>query len=157
MTTEPPLSASAQIYRMGVTWPQFCLLHATPWSIVWRGALRPFCCNFEVQVCYYAFAVPAVGIVPLISGDDRRIRPYVEIISPVLLARPEAAVPHTFPNRLRPAQPRLCLHLPGEWDPSMPIANTILPWTVEWLVAYEGWRATGTWWAGGHGTERRAA
>jgi len=36
----------------------------------------------------------------------------------------------------------------------MYIADTIVPWTVEWLAAYEGWRATGTWYAGGHGTER---
>ena len=37
----------------------------------------------------------------------------------------------------------------------MYIAATIVPWTVEWLAAYEGWRATGTWYAGGPHTTKR--
>lgn len=32
----------------------------------------------------------------------------------------------------------------------MLIANTIVPWTSEWLFYYEIWLATGQWHGGGH-------
>ncbi len=160
MTSSGPLTADEQTARMAMDWPGFRVVHATPWSIVWRGELRPFCCTYEVQICYYAFAVPVLGIAPLARADGRLIRPYVEILTPALAPRSASvrdAVPHVFPNRIRPELPRLCLHLPDEWNRSMAIAESIVRWTDDWLVAYEGWRATGTWWAGGHGTERHAA
>ena len=158
-TSSGPLTANEQIARMAEDWPGFRAVHSTPWSIVWRGELRPLCCAYEVQICYYAFAVPVLGIVPLVGGDDRLIRPYVEILAPTLTPRsPSAkdAVPHVFQNRICRDLPRLCLHLPDEWNQSMAISESIVGWTGDWLVAYEGWRATGEWWAGGHGTERRA-
>lgn len=145
---------------MATNWPRFYVVHSTLWSIVWRGELRPLCCTYEVQICYYAFAVPVLGVVPLVKADGRLIRPYVEIVAPTLVPRSAAArdaVPHVFLNRIRPELPRLCLHLTNEWNRSMAISESIVPWTGDWLIAYEGWRATGRWWAGGHGTERRTA
>ena len=35
----------------------------------------------------------------------------------------------------------------------MLIADTIVPWTCEWLVHYEIWFATGEWHGGGEGLE----
>jgi hypothetical protein len=37
----------------------------------------------------------------------------------------------------------------------MPIIDTIIPWTSEWLLHYECWLATGKWHGGGihHETE----
>jgi hypothetical protein len=43
----------------------------------------------------------------------------------------------------------LCLHLPGEWKPSMFVADSTLTWTAEWLFNYEVWKATGEWHGGG--------
>lgn len=160
ISTDNPLTADEQIARMAADWPGFRVLHSTSWAIVWRGELRPLCCTYEVQICYYAFAVPVLDIKPLVWGDGRVIRPYVEIAAPTLAPRPDVAgdrIPHVFRNRIRPDMPRLCLHLPEEWNQSLAISETIVPWTGHWLIAYEGWRATGMWWAGGHGTERRAA
>lgn len=53
----------------------------------------------------------------------------------------------------------LCLHVPGEWRPDMLLAATIVPWTLEWLVHYEAWLATGEWRGGGvdHGPARLKA
>jgi hypothetical protein len=157
MTNDVPLTSAEQIYQMASKWQGFCLLHSTPWSILWRGKLRPLFCTYEVQISYYAFRVPVLGILPLARADGRLIRPYVEVLSPILNPRAKDAIPHKFLNFLRPQFPRLCLHTAEEWNHSMAIADTIVPWTIEWLVAYEGWRATGEWLAGGHGTERRAA
>jgi hypothetical protein len=46
---------------------------------------------------------------------------------------------------------RLCLFLPcsGEWDSTKYLAETVLPWTCEWLFHYEVWLATGGMWCGG--------
>jgi hypothetical protein len=154
------LTAEQQIERMAMRWPSFAVLHWTPWSIVWRGSVTPLCCTYEVQIAYYAFPVPILGIRPLVFTDERKLRPFVEVLGPKLLARSPAtrdAIPHVFPNLLEPDNPRLCLHMPDEWDQSLALADTTVPWAIEWLVAYEGWRATGEWLAGGHGTERRAA
>lgn len=45
----------------------------------------------------------------------------------------------------------LCLFLPGngEWDHGMFLADTIIPWSAEWLLWYELWQATGEWYGGG--------
>jgi hypothetical protein len=35
------------------------------------------------------------------------------------------------------------------------LADTILPWAVEWLAYYEIWLATGVWYGGGEWPPRR--
>lgn len=72
--------------------------------------------------------------------------PDVLVVAPKLeLHRDAEELPHTFPGE------KLCLHLPGEWTPSMYIAHTTVPWTSEWLFYYEIWLVTGDWEGGGHG------
>jgi hypothetical protein len=44
----------------------------------------------------------------------------------------------------------LCLYLPGQWKESMLLADTILPWTSQWLLLYELWLITGHWMGTGH-------
>ncbi len=46
---------------------------------------------------------------------------------------------------------RLCLHYPKyrEWDDTMFIADTIVPWTHLWLIYFEHWLATDEWLGGG--------
>ena len=44
----------------------------------------------------------------------------------------------------------LCLYLPGQWKESMLLADTILPWTSQWLLYYELWLITGHWMGTGH-------
>ena len=146
----PGLSAEAQIDLMCLDYPNLAVLHATPWSILWRGILTPYAQPYSVQLHYCAFSVPLAAI--------RSKTVHVEVLSPLLRRRSGVAdpeIPHIYPNPIDKTLPRLCLNMPGEWIPSMSIADTIVPWTVEWLAAYEGWRATGRWSAGGHNTERR--
>lgn len=72
--------------------------------------------------------------------------PEVHVVTPTLHLHPEAqALPHIYPGN------RLCLHLPGEWRPTMFISHTTIPWTSEWLMYYEVWLVTGRWNGGGHG------
>jgi len=72
-------------------------------------------------------------------------RPRVTIIDPPLELAPGAeALPHVYGDG------ELCLYLPGEWQESMLLADTILPWTSEWLLHYEWWLVTGHWSGSGH-------
>jgi hypothetical protein len=134
---------------MCAEYPLLYVLHSIEWGVVWQGGLRPLAQTYEVQIHYCAFSFDLAQI----NGRTA----HVESVSPVLRPRSGGAIPHIYPNRLLPMRPRLCLHTREEWDPSLYIADTIVPWTAEWLVAYEGWRATGKWLAGGHNTERPAA
>jgi hypothetical protein len=74
-----------------------------------------------------------------------RHRPRVTIIDPPLELAPGAeALPHVYEDG------ELCLYLPGEWQESRLLADTILPWTSEWLLHYEWWLVTGHWSGSGH-------
>jgi hypothetical protein len=76
-------------------------------------------------------------------------RPTTRVLAPVLRLRPAAAgLPHVYTGD------ELCLYVPGEWDPSMSIGHTILPWASEWLFHYEMWLATGKWTGGGRHPSR---
>lgn len=62
--------------------------------------------------------------------------------------RPRSAsesIPHLYRDG------SLCLFYPPgeEWHPSRHVSRTTIPWTVLWLVYYETWHATGTWFGGG--------
>lgn len=70
--------------------------------------------------------------------------PKVLVLEPSLDPGLRDALPHVYDGD------RLCLYTPGEWKAYMLLALTILPWTAEWLLHYELWRATGRWEGGGH-------
>jgi hypothetical protein len=74
-----------------------------------------------------------------------RRAPRVAIIDPPLALHPGAtSLPHVYFNG------DLCLYLPGQWKESMLLADTILPWTSQWLLYYELWLITGHWMGTGH-------
>ncbi len=74
--------------------------------------------------------------------DLRYMPPYcprVLVRRPKLITDDNGNLPHIYPDG------SLCLHEPHQWTPGDPIAKTTLPWTSEWLLHYELWRATGEW------------
>ena len=80
----------------------------------------------------------------------------VTVLSPPLRRRPgdrEGALPHVYygPD----GEVTLCMLDPdaGEWSPEDSVAQTTVPWIIDWLAAYEGWRATGQWTASGRHIE----
>lgn len=141
-------SLSAQAKAMARRWPQF---RATPGlgpqSLVWFGDLKGLERSFHISVEY---GLPR-------SGDTTMSRsmPVVRVLRPSLVlnfnAIEEAPLPHVYfegPDiRLSP----LCLFDPHahEWDRSMIIADTTIPWAARWLACYEVWEATGRWVGGG--------
>jgi hypothetical protein len=66
--------------------------------------------------------------------------PKVVVLDPPLEPDPHGYLPHFYSR-----EGCLCLHEADEWDSSMLIATTIVPWATEWLAHYELWKQTGQW------------
>lgn len=88
----------------------------------WIGQLTPSGNTYTVKIVYQYTRSPKVFI-----------------IEPTILK----AAPHIYPDE------SLCLYYPLDKDYNNKfsiIADTIIPWTVEWLYYYEKWLDSGVWW-----------
>jgi len=103
----------------------------SPRRLHWTGRLQPseLCRRYTVEIDY-----------------KRGHYPKVRVLAPELKADDAGFLPHTY-NDLS-----LCLHDAGQWDESMLIVDTIVPWAAEWLLHYEVWLATNEWF-GDHGDD----
>jgi hypothetical protein len=72
-----------------------------------------------------------------LSYDAKRF-PRVQVLRPPLEPNEKGELPHYYPDGY------LCLHRPEEWFHD-PLVDTIVPWTCEWLLHYEIWKATKRW------------
>ena len=155
MTALPDIES--QISAMRAEWPSFELERINLRAAIWTGRVKPLMQSYEIRIFYR---------VPLIieNLDPLRQQPLVRVVSPILRHWPshiEGALPHVYwDNSICPA---LCLfdHETGEWTPFKLLAETTVPWAIDWLACYEGWRATGKWAGGGRhakplGKERAA-
>lgn len=98
-----------------------------------------------------------ITITPTALSDTYRIKivyqdgmlPQVYVITPKPLKMPKSAkrLPHTYDTKRQ----RICVCLPSDWNQSKLIADTIVHWSIQWLVYYEHWAYTGIWKGGGHG------
>ena len=96
--------------------------------LIWIGELQPS----DIAARYFV-------------GIEYRLdkRPCVYVVEPDICPSGKPRPPHLY------ADDRLCLYYGREWNASMMLADTIVPWTSEWLFHYEIWTATGEWWGGG--------
>lgn len=79
----------------------------------------------------------------VISHRTRGPAPLVYVARPRLKLVNGLRLPHVYLLNT------LCLYYGSrEWNGSMLIANTLVPWTAEWLAYYEVWLATGGEWLG---------
>lgn len=139
----------AQIEAMRATWPELTLMAREATSAMWEGPVRPLLQTYRVGILYRA---------PMLieNLDPRRLQPRVSVLSPALRPRPgdpEGRLPHVYYSPK--GDVTLCLldSDAGDWSAFDLIAETTVPWTIEWLAAYEGWRATGEWTASGRHVE----
>lgn len=98
-------------------------------ELVWRGSLKPteYSATYEVVISH-----------------NLHERPLVYVARPHLRLVPGMRLPHVFRLNL------LCLHtLSRSVIASRQIADTLVPWSAEWLFFYEIWLASGGTWFGG--------
>jgi hypothetical protein len=107
-----------------------------PKRLIWRGTITPT----PLSRCYPIRITYRIGRFP-----------EVRVLGPALEGRPGESIPHLFRDGT------LCLHLEDEWWSDMLLVHTTVPWTSEWLLNYEIWLGTGTWYGGGEWPPRRHA
>jgi hypothetical protein len=73
--------------------------------------------------------------------------PQVYVLTPLTLAKGATRLPHVYDTKKQ----RLCLYYPDgqQWNASMPLAKTIVPWIYDWLYHFEIWLGSGVWQGGG--------
>jgi len=117
----PALTAAQHTPRLRAQFPSFHLAR-TGRGVCWHGELRP-----QDDSPLYRVRIDWCEV--------KRPRVFVE--APTL--HPKA--PHLYADR------SLCLYYPRDesWTRHKHLANTIVPWTAEWLLFYELWMETGRW------------
>lgn len=112
-------------------------------TVLWEGTLQPTPISREYQVVIrYTLSHSPVCVVK----------------SPDLTVLAEGQkIPHTYQNQTGIKGTHLCLYLPvvkqknkvSEWQSTMFLASTIVPWASMWLLYFEFWLSDGKWDGGG--------
>ncbi|MEL7599153.1 hypothetical protein SDC9_113949 [bioreactor metagenome] len=102
--------------------------------LVWKGYLQPTYLSpkYLIKVVYQREKHPNV---------------YVIDPKPLVLAEGKSKLEHVYDTDKQ----HLCIYYKRakEWNETKFIADTIIPWTSEWLFHYEIWATTGIWHGGG--------
>jgi len=124
------LSIAKQASILRHKFPESKTRFLKPSVLTWEGQIQPMplCRKYTVRIKY-----------------KLKKRPEVIVINPLLKSTKEGPLQHVFPGD------KLCLfrYKYFEWNSSMPIADTIIPWTSLWLFYHEIWETTGKWYGGG--------
>ena len=105
-------------------------------KIVWKYQLRPTALSslYDVKLIFNG-SIPDV---------------YVVKPNPLQKARGEKKLPHVYDQKKQ----ELCLYW-KDWNKTMPLSKTIVPWIADWLFYYEIWLYTGIWEGGGLHPEKK--
>lgn len=93
----------------------------------------------------------------LLQYDSVQRKPQVYVSVEQLNIDDKENIPHKYgiKNINGEEYVNLCLYYPGEWNSTMNISDTIIPWISEWLCHFEYWSITGAWCGGGkHPTKK---
>lgn len=134
---------NAEDRRIRELFPEFKRVAALPGQSIWEGLLQPFVKPYRVRMIW-SLGVRGQTIRSTYSS------PMVLVMDPPLVRRstePERPIPHLYARPRPDMPPHLCLYWPPgrEFDASMYLAESILPWAAEWLMYYELWHVTGEW------------
>jgi hypothetical protein len=123
------LGLREQLAYIRLIWPRLdCRIAGS--RLICRGSLKPLDVSSEyaIRIDYKVGANPSVWVDGLLAPDDESAH---------------SKIPHRYRDG------SICLFYGSEWTSDKAIAQTIVPWLLEWLMFYEGWLATGEWQGGG--------
>ncbi len=137
-----PLNLAVQANAIRAGWPGFKVV-ATPSKLVASGAMKPSALSrtYAVRIEYVLSEAP---------------KTFVE--TPKLTRRtvaPDEEIPHTYDGQIIGSERPCTFFPPTDWNSTLKLARTVLPWLASWLVDYELWHATGRWSGGGVSHSRR--
>jgi hypothetical protein len=137
-----------QIARMRSRHPNFRVTFDGGWCVNWLGHVKPLCQRYQLRIVHtsrrWIGNAKITSRNPQIWLVDPPLEPYTHFA-------PDECIPHIYVDRAHLQNSKLCIFDPqsDDWDESKAIADTIVPWAIDWLVSYEGWHATGKWTGGG--------
>lgn len=143
------LTGPQQIAEVKAKFPSLKLIHDLGWLIIWQGELRSFSATYTVRFFWQRWWPTSWGF----RGSN--LAPSITIIKPKLEHPSGRRIPHIYTDG---AKISLCVFDPendDDWNPSQSIADTIIPYTIQWLGSYELWLVTEEWPAPGRHPERR--
>lgn len=108
--------------------------------LVWKGRIQPTPLSNTYKI--------------RIECKDYNRRPKVILYGDSVKGIERSDFPHHFEIDKVKQEVVLCLHMPYEFSYSCVIADTIIPWTQEWLFYYEIWLAIGEWCGGGYNPQQ---
>lgn len=130
-----PLSLIQQKVALCIAYREAsCSIDKKKNQLFWTGKIRPTALSQEYRV---------------LLVYQLRKSPKVWVIGDELEKLDDINFPHKFDIDAENKLVRICLYRYSEFDSSKLLANTIIPWTIEWLYFYELWLATGEWLGGG--------
>jgi hypothetical protein len=123
------LGLREQLAYMRMIWPNF-RCRAGGSLLACQGSLKPFDISevYSVRIEYRMSLNPSTWVDGLPAPDQEPL---------------ERKIPHRYRDG------SVCLFSGAEWTADKAIAQTIVPWLLEWLAFYEGWLATEEWQGGG--------
>ena len=129
-----PISIAIQALNIKKMFPDTKVINQRDQLLTWTHSLTPSPLgdNYDIKLVYKITDKPKI---------------YVTKPKPLALAIDETKLPHCYDQKKQ----HLCLYYPDgtEWNKSMLLATTIIPWAYEWLYHYEIWLGTGKWTGGG--------
>lgn len=139
------LTADEQIERVAARYPNLKLVTDWTWLVIWEGSLRSFSREYKVRIFWHRWWPNELFDV----GYDK---PKVFVLDPLLQPRYDQPLDHVY-RRTQPVW--ICPFDPKakDWDTSQAIADTIIPFAIQWLCSYELWRVSGEWPAPGRHVE----
>lgn len=148
------LTIQDQDRRLRAVFPEFDLVLDGGWVGIWEGPLTPIMRRYRVRVTYFRRRFFDTWTLENSYAS-------VQVVDPAIGLNPRGTgkwPPHIYYNESDPQYPRLCLYDPKErsWSPREYIADTIIPWAIDWLFFFERWMDTGEWEGGGRHPERRS-
>ena len=129
---------------------QYGCLHANPLSHG-RGSLRAGRLRWQFHATPTALSRRYTMDLSYRQG----CRPRLVVVDPDLVELAGGRrIPHVYDEEPRAVD--LCVYLPRtrEWDPSMRLDQTIIPWGIVWLFYFEEWLASDDWKGGGEHPRR---
>lgn len=129
-----PIPIAIQTLNIKKMFPGTKVLNQRDQLLTWTHTLTPSPLGdkYDIKLVYHITNSPKI---------------YVTSPNPLVLATDKTRLPHCYDQKLQ----HLCLYYPDgtEWNKSMLLASTVIPWAYEWLFHYEIWLGTGEWTGGG--------
>ncbi len=124
------LSIAQQKYLLEKAFPNSKVSITGHNKIVWNYKLKPTALSswYNVRLVY----------------DGRTTDVYIVQPNPLQKAKGETKLPHVYDQKKQ----KLCLYW-KDWNKTLSLSKTVVPWIADWLFYYEIWLYTGVWEGGG--------